>query len=54
MKNEVVAMRTQRNSYDHAIRATGATMVEVGFCDPPVIGRRFKEILADRGTIAAR
>jgi D-glucosaminate-6-phosphate ammonia-lyase len=33
MKNEVVAMRTQRNSYDHAIRATGATMVEAGFCD---------------------
>jgi D-glucosaminate-6-phosphate ammonia-lyase len=33
MKNEVIAMRSQRNSYDHAIRATGVTMVEVGFCD---------------------
>jgi D-glucosaminate-6-phosphate ammonia-lyase len=33
MKNEVIAMRSQRNSYDHAVRATGVTLVEVGFCD---------------------
>jgi D-glucosaminate-6-phosphate ammonia-lyase len=33
MKNEVVAMRSQRNSYDHAIRATGVTIIEAGFCD---------------------
>jgi D-glucosaminate-6-phosphate ammonia-lyase len=33
MKNEVIAMRSHRNSYDHAIRATGATMVDVGFAD---------------------
>src|SRR5271154_4409989 len=33
MKNEVIAMRSQRNSYDHAIRATGVTMVDVGFSD---------------------
>jgi D-glucosaminate-6-phosphate ammonia-lyase len=33
MKNEVVVMRSQRNSYDHAVRATGVTLVEVGFCD---------------------
>jgi L-seryl-tRNA(Ser) seleniumtransferase len=33
MKNEVIVMRSQRNSYDHAVRATGATLVEVGFCD---------------------
>jgi D-glucosaminate-6-phosphate ammonia-lyase len=33
MKNEVIAMRNQRNSYDHAIRAAGVTLVEVGFCD---------------------
>ena len=33
MKNEVIAMRSQRNSYDHAIRATGVTIVDVGFAD---------------------
>lgn len=33
MKNEVIAMRSHRNSYDHAIRATGVTMVDVGFAD---------------------
>lgn len=33
MKNEVIAMRSHRNSYDHAIRATGATIVDVGFAD---------------------
>jgi L-seryl-tRNA(Ser) seleniumtransferase len=33
MKNEVIALRSQRNSYDHAIRAAGATLIEVGFCD---------------------
>lgn len=33
MKNEVIAMRSQRNSYDHAVRASGVTMVDVGFCD---------------------
>jgi L-seryl-tRNA(Ser) seleniumtransferase len=33
MKNEVIAMRTHRNSYDHAIRASGATIVDVGFAD---------------------
>jgi D-glucosaminate-6-phosphate ammonia-lyase len=33
MKNEVIVMRSQRNSYDHAVRATGVTLVEVGFCD---------------------
>jgi D-glucosaminate-6-phosphate ammonia-lyase len=33
MKNEVIAMRSHRNSYDHAVRAAGVTIVEVGFCD---------------------
>jgi D-glucosaminate-6-phosphate ammonia-lyase len=33
MKNEVIVMRSQRNSYDHAMRATGVTLIEVGFCD---------------------
>ena len=30
MKNEVIMAREQRNGYDHAIRAAGATLVEVG------------------------
>jgi D-glucosaminate-6-phosphate ammonia-lyase len=33
MKNEVIMMRSQRNFYDHAIRAAGATIVEVGLPD---------------------
>jgi D-glucosaminate-6-phosphate ammonia-lyase len=33
MRNEVIVMRSQRNSYDHAIRATGVTLVEVGLSD---------------------
>ncbi len=33
MKNEVIMMRSQRNLYDHAIRAAGATIVEVGLPD---------------------
>jgi D-glucosaminate-6-phosphate ammonia-lyase len=33
MKNEVIAMRSHRNSYDHAIRATGVTIMDVGFAD---------------------
>src|SRR5579862_7221760 len=30
MKNEVIVARSHRNSYDHAIRAAGAKIVEVG------------------------
>ncbi len=30
MKNEVIVHRCQRNGYDHAARATGATLVEIG------------------------
>ncbi len=33
MKNEVIMMRSQRNFYDHAIRAAGAKIVEVGLPD---------------------
>ncbi len=33
MKNEVIMMRSQRNFYDHAIRAAGAVIVEVGLPD---------------------
>lgn len=33
MKNEVVMVRSQRNFYDHAVRTTGAQIVEVGLPD---------------------
>jgi D-glucosaminate-6-phosphate ammonia-lyase len=33
MKNEVIMVRSQRNFYDHAIRAAGATIVDVGLPD---------------------
>ena len=33
MPNEVVIARMQRTSYDHAIRAAGAKLVEIGFND---------------------
>lgn len=31
MKNEVIVQRAHRNDYDHALRAAGAQIVEVGF-----------------------
>jgi L-seryl-tRNA(Ser) seleniumtransferase len=31
MKNEVIVHRSHRNGYDHSVRASGATMVEVGY-----------------------
>ncbi|MGH2353972.1 MAG: aminotransferase class V-fold PLP-dependent enzyme [Chloroflexota bacterium] len=37
-KNEVVIHRVHRNSYDHAIRATGITFVEVGHFGHPSPG----------------
>ncbi|MFI5019345.1 MAG: aminotransferase class V-fold PLP-dependent enzyme [Dongiales bacterium] len=33
MRNEVIVVRSQRNSYDHALRAVGVTLVEVGLSD---------------------
>lgn len=33
MRNQVIVMRSQRNSYDHALRAVGVTLVEVGLSD---------------------
>ncbi len=33
MKNEVVMVRSQRNFYDHAVRAAGVSIVEVGLPD---------------------
>jgi L-seryl-tRNA(Ser) seleniumtransferase len=33
MRNEVIMVRSQRNFYDHAVRAAGATIIEVGLPD---------------------
>ncbi|MCR4281905.1 MAG: hypothetical protein NUV72_02600, partial [Bauldia sp.] len=33
MKNEIVMLRGQRNGYDHAVRAAGIKLVEVGLLD---------------------
>jgi L-seryl-tRNA(Ser) seleniumtransferase len=33
MKNEIIMVRSQRNFYDHAVRASGAIIVEVGLPD---------------------
>ncbi|MEO6607233.1 MAG: DegT/DnrJ/EryC1/StrS family aminotransferase [Aestuariivirga sp.] len=33
LKNEIIMVRSQRNFYDHAVRAAGATIVEVGLPD---------------------
>ena len=33
MKNEVVMVRSQRNFYDHAVRAAGVRLIEVGLSD---------------------
>src|SRR5262249_46077134 len=33
MRNQVVILRNQRNSYDHAVRAVGVALVEVGLSD---------------------
>ena len=55
MKNEVIAMRSQRNSYDHAVRATGVTMVEVGFCDRFIdVGVRDTEVWEIKAAITER
>jgi seryl-tRNA(Sec) selenium transferase len=55
MKNEVIVMRSQRNSYDHAVRATGVTLVEVGFCDRFIdVGVRDTESWEIKGAITER
>ena len=38
MKNEIVVQKGHRNFYDHAIRAAGATFVEVGYLGYPGAG----------------
>src|SRR3712207_4060235 len=37
-RDEVVVQRGHRNAYDHAIRAAGAVMVEVGYLGAPGAG----------------
>ncbi len=55
MKNEVIAMRSQRNSYDHAVRATGVTIVEAGFCDRFTdVGARDTEVWEIQAAITER
>ena len=41
MRDEVVVQRGHRNSYDHAIRAVGVQMVEVGYLGHPGAGGTF-------------
>src|SRR3954453_1148681 len=41
LKNEVVVQRGHRNAYDHAIRAAGVRMVEVGYLGYPGAGGTF-------------
>ena len=41
MRNEVVVQRGHRNAYDHAIRAAGVTLVEVGTLGYPGAGGTF-------------
>jgi L-seryl-tRNA(Ser) seleniumtransferase len=38
LKNEIVVQRGHRNAYDHALRAAGATFVEVGYLGYPGAG----------------
>lgn len=55
MKNEVIAMRSHRNSYDHAIRATGASIVDVGFADRFTdVGARDTELWEIQSAISER
>jgi len=41
MRNEVVVQRGHRNAYDHAIRAVGVALVEVGYLGFPGAGGTF-------------
>ena len=57
MKNEVVVQRGHRNSYDHAIRAVGVRMVEVGYLGHPGAGStqpwQIQEAINDRTAAVA-
>jgi L-seryl-tRNA(Ser) seleniumtransferase len=55
MKNEVIAMRSQRNSYDHAVRAAGSTIVDVGFADQATdVGARDTQLWEIQAAISDR
>ena len=47
LKNEVVVQRGHRNAYDHAIRAVGVHMVEVGYLGYPGAGGTYPWQIAD-------
>lgn len=47
LKNEVVVQRGHRNAYDHAIRAVGVRMVEVGYLGYPGAGGTYPWQIAD-------
>ncbi len=47
LKNEVVVQRGHRNAYDHAIRAVGITMVEVGYLGYPGAGGTYPWQIAE-------
>jgi L-seryl-tRNA(Ser) seleniumtransferase len=57
MKNEVVVQRGHRNSYDHAIRAVGVTLVEAGYLGYPGAGGtmpwQIEEAITDRTAAVA-
>jgi L-seryl-tRNA(Ser) seleniumtransferase len=47
LKNEVVVQRGHRNAYDHAIRAVGVHMVEVGYLGYPGAGGTYPWQIAE-------
>ncbi len=52
LRNEIVMHRAHRNPYDHALRATGARLVEVGYLggpsSPGTRGWEFESAITDR------
>jgi D-glucosaminate-6-phosphate ammonia-lyase len=55
MKNEIVMARSQRNGYDHALRASGAKLIEFGFDEVKVgVGTRSVEALEIERAITER
>jgi D-glucosaminate-6-phosphate ammonia-lyase len=57
LKNEVVVQRGHRNAYDHAIRAVGVRMVEVGYLGYPGAGGTYPwqiaEVITERTAAVA-
>jgi len=55
MRNEFIVSRTHRNSYDHGVRAAGATLIEVGLPDrSSYCGVRDTEVWEFEGAISDR